>query len=432
MHRQSRDNFFAMIFKTQRKSMKFNRFFVLVLFVFSYIHAIDFDPTKKDPLLVVVLMIKNEGTVIKPTLKSYTDGGISHFMIFDTGSTDDTVENVQEFFEEHSDCTYSMAQEDFIDFATSRNRGLDLAEEAFPDAAFMLMPDAEWYLENGQELLAFCRQDVDSLADKLREGKHIPSSYLVRITHPQLDFYTPRLIRCRSGVRFHGVVHEVPLPAASRKVPSHVMFRLGVSKAGYEKTQKRWLRDRDMLLKSFNDNPRDSRTAFYLAQTYDCLNDLENAYTYYSIRMNMVGWPEEDFMTVYRLAQVVERMVKGGNTDHTWEEARLLYEKAYRMRPNRIEPLVKIADHYIREDDHEFAFMYSQRACQKQYPYQDVLFVEKDMYDYQRHNLLGWSAWWVQEFETGEKAIKDALKSRPDMQHLHRNLAFYNGRKVEA
>jgi hypothetical protein len=51
-----------------------------------------------DQLLTVVLMVKNEEAVIKQTLQPFVEGGADSFLIFDTGSTDNTVETGFNFF----------------------------------------------------------------------------------------------------------------------------------------------------------------------------------------------------------------------------------------------------------------------------------------------------------------------------------------------
>jgi len=53
---------------------------------------------KNDPLLVVVLMVKNEEDVINATIEPFIKAGIDSYFIFDTGSTDKTVETVKKFF----------------------------------------------------------------------------------------------------------------------------------------------------------------------------------------------------------------------------------------------------------------------------------------------------------------------------------------------
>ena len=163
----------------------------------------------------------------------------------------------------------------------------------------MLMPDAEWYLHGVEELLAFCERELE-------HPEH--TSYLVRIVSPDLDFGTQRLLRGGSSLRFGGVVHETIMIGTQFKTPNSIYFELKVERAGAEKTQRRWMRDKELLLKAFLANPQDSRTCFYLAQTFDCLGDLDNAYYYYELRTHLIGWCEEDFMARYRLATVTERM----------------------------------------------------------------------------------------------------------------------------
>ena len=55
--------------------------------------------TYKSPLMVV-LMVKNEEPVMLKTLQPLVDGGINTFFIFDTGSTDKTIEITQQFFDD--------------------------------------------------------------------------------------------------------------------------------------------------------------------------------------------------------------------------------------------------------------------------------------------------------------------------------------------
>ena len=40
----------------------------------------------------------------------------------------------------------------------------------------------------------------------------------------------------------------------------------------------RWSIDRDLLIEEWKRNPNRTRTAFYLAQSYECLNDYQNSF----------------------------------------------------------------------------------------------------------------------------------------------------------
>ena len=372
-----------------------------------------------DPLIVAVLMVKNEEPVIVETIKPLFEGGIDAFFIFDTGSEDKTIEKSQEFFDQHHVSRAYIAQEPFIDFATSRNRALELAKEKFPNAAFILMPDAEWHLINTSALLAFCAAYINS-----------PSSYALRIISPGLDFCTQRLIRTKSNAHFIGVVHEyLATEKPCERVPPEIYFELRTTSGGYRKTEKRWQRDLDLLLREYQKRPYDERTAFYLAQTYECLDDFEHAYKYYALRTALHGWDEENFVAQYRFARVAEELAKRNIGEFEWEHARIQYEKASLMRPTRAEPLIKIAQHYLSEDNHELGFLYAQRAAQIPYPHQDILFVEKELYEYTRYDILGRCAWYVGQYAIGEAAIRLALNAHPDLPHLKSNLALYEKKR---
>src|SRR5262245_29513686 len=108
-----------------------------------------------DPLLVTVIMVKNEAGSLEATLQPMVDGGIQHFVVFDTGSTDGTQDIARAFFEKNNipAAQAHIVEEPFIDFSTSRNHALEATEQLFPEATFMLMPDAEWYMHNTAELL---------------------------------------------------------------------------------------------------------------------------------------------------------------------------------------------------------------------------------------------------------------------------------------
>ena len=373
-----------------------------------------------DPLLIVVIMVKNEETVIKPTLEPYVKAGVKAFLVFDTGSTDQTMENAQALFDEYNITQGYIIQEPFIDFATSRNRGLELAEEKFPQGGFMLMPDAEWYMHNVEGLISFCEQHVND----------VQSSYMVRIVAPDLDFGTQRLIRCRSKIRFAGVVHETLEWGTHFKVPNDVFFELRPEERGIEKTRKRWIRDKDLLLREYHNNPFSSRNMFYLAQTFECLGEMQEAYKYYKLRSELIGWDEEDFQTFYRLGRVAEQ-IKVANGQCDWPLALSHYLKAFSMRPTRVEPLIKIANYYLQKGEHALAYLFIVRACQLPYPEHDVLFVEKDMYEYARHDIFGQSAWYMKEYDLGERAVLTALRTHPEYGHLKKNLEFYINRKLE-
>lgn len=401
--------------------MKF-RIIPLVLLVLSQMGSVLAKTHKYNPLIAVVIMVKDEGPVIKKTLQTYCDAGITSFFVFDTGSTDKTIEKTKEFFAENNITNGHIGQEPFIDFAQSRNRALELAEEAFPNAGFFIMPDAEWYLHNGQKLIAICERDA------LLNEKSAPHSYLINITNPSLDFYTQRLFRCASHVRFVGAVHESPPVGTPHRIPRDCFFELSVSHYGAEKSQKRWTRDCDLLLNEHKKDPKNMRTMFYLAQTYDVLGEWENALEFYQKRVDAGGWQEEQYIAMHRVGKVIEKLMKI-NDSYTWDMALKYYMDAYSLRPSRAEPLIQIAKHYLKERNHPLAYLFVSRTMNIPYPVNDVLFVDKNLYALDRYDVMSQCAWYNNDFNGGEEAAQKAIKCQPNLPHLRRNLACYIARK---
>lgn len=371
-----------------------------------------------EPLLVVVLMVKDEAPVITQTLQPFVDGGVRDFVIFDTGSTDGTQDVVREFFEQHDLMNAHIIQEPFIDFSTSRNHALYAAQHIFPHATFMLMPDAEWYIHNVEALLQFCSEHADDCH----------ASYLVPIRSASVSFYVPRLIRCHKNIQFVGVVHEVLNEITTIVLPHDSYFEWRPSKKGREKSIQRWQRDRDLLLKSYEQNPYNARTLFYLAQTYDCLGDWENAYTFYKKRADIYGWHEENFVTRLRLGNVAQQLALTGDAN-AGSLAIRHYLEAFALSPHRAEPLIKIAQYYLERNELREAFLFAARAAKIPYPESDILPVEKYMYDFVRYDILARCAWCVGEYTLGEWAVMQALQANPAALHLKRYLELYTMRR---
>ncbi len=376
----------------------------IILYLSLFFHFLIYS----DPLLVAVLMVKNEEPVMEMTLQPLVDAGITDFLIYDTGSTDKTIQVTHDFFIKNKISNFVIKQGEWIDFATSRNKALELTEQYFPNATFMLMLDAEWILHNGKDLLKCCKQ----------LNYTIGTLYLIKLKGFNIEFSHARLIRTKSNIAFVGKVHEIPNVVPNATLPDHIYFELSPTHDGKEKSKTRWIRDKDLLLQELEKNPNNPRTVYYLAQTYFCLQDWKNAAKWYELRSAMHGWDEEDFLTIFVLAQTYAML---GNT----EKMIAYYLQAFSMRPHRAEPLVRLAEYYYNAQSYHLCYLFARHACTIPYPNNDLSFIEKEMYYFVRYNLLSLTAYGVQDFQLGKQATLKALQTRPDLQYLHDNLKLY-------
>ncbi|MBI2352923.1 tetratricopeptide repeat protein [Candidatus Dependentiae bacterium] len=362
--------------------------------------------------LVVVIMIKNESEKILQTLQPYADGEITRMVVLDTGSTDDTITKVRSFFKKNSKITGYLFEQPFVNFAVSRNYAIECAERCFQDACFLFMPDAEWYMQNVKGLKQFCYD----------HAKELTASYLVKIRNDKcnFDFYVQRLFRAHKGIRFKGAVHETIFPSTNAKVPDNIYISWDPSDSGNKKSQQRWHRDKNLLLQELEQNPNDTRATFYLAQTYSGLEDTQNAILYYKKRCEMTDdWSEETFIANYRLGVIYEQI-------KDWDNALHYFLKAYNMRPHRAEPLVHLASYYCTQKQFALAFLFAFAAAGISYPETDILFIEKELYDYTRYDILSCVAFYMHQYQIGKDATLEALKVRPGSPHLAKNLSIYN------
>lgn len=376
-----------------------------------------------EPLLVLTIMIKNEEAVIQktiePFLKADAQGKHIKYLVFDTGSIDSTLQKVEELFKKYDCKDYKIFQEPFIDFSTSRNRALDLTEQCYPDATFVLMPDAEWYINDVRGLLECCMKE-----------KHNEQfgPYFIRIIEHSLDFFVPRLIRQKLHSRFKEVVHEALVVYAEQipytRLPAHIYFEYKPTDVSRENSKRRHLRDLELLLSAYKKDPNNLHTTYYLGQTYESLGDWKNAYKFYDIRAHQNGWEEDNYLAHYKTAYCADNLVKQ-DSSITWDFVHQLYLKAYSLRPTRIEPLIRISLHYFEEKNMPLAYLYAKYALELPYPEKDTNFVEKEMYRYSRYILVGLSAWDMQQYKIGEQALEKALEAYPDNTLIKNNLEIY-------
>jgi len=366
-------------------------------------------------LVGLVMIVKDEAHGIRRTLDSFL-ADIDYWTILDTGSTDGTQDVVREVLR---DLPGALHEEPFVDFASSRNRALDLHDAR---TIYTIMPDSDDYLVAAPGALRrFCAE---------RRNEATPEeAYLVSLRRGNLGYCLPLLTRTAARWRYRGRVHEIAggrdgAPPATTRVPD-VELRQDFVEQSAEASRERWRRDLDLLRADLASDPRDARAAFYLAQTYECLGLQDEALEAYERRIGMAGWADETFEATLRRAGVLAALSR------PWPEVQQAYLDAHQLDPSRAEPLYRIALHYYDRGDHALSYLFGRVAAELPPP-PTPMFLDVDVYEWAAADRTAISAFYLAQ-RTGSEAVREigkrlaqrAVRARPLDGRLRHNLSFY-------
>jgi glycosyltransferase involved in cell wall biosynthesis len=378
--------------------------FIIYLFCFNvYLQA-------EEPLLVLLLMVKNEAQAIEATLKPFLKAGLQDYLILDTGSTDDTIKIAQKLFKKYKISHGHIIEQPFVNFAVSRNYAIESAEKIFPHAVFFLMIDAEWSVHNVKGLLQFCEK---------YQNHNATIFYIKRCfsLHDATD-YGNYLFRAHKSVRYSGAVHECIDQIADVQVPDDIFIAVNSTSFGREKSFRRWHRDLDILLKEHEKDPANLHTIFYLGQTYFCLQKIDQALFWYGKRCMARDNSEEKYQACYRIALIYQ-------TQNNWLKALPYFFKAHDLSPMRKEPLVWIAKYYMSKLDYQAAFLLAKYILNICLPEQNSLCISPKVYDFEKYDILNVAAFSAGEYQIGMQAALKALAIEPENIRLQEALKLY-------
>lgn len=373
-------------------------------------------PRKKPPrrdLLTLSMIVKDEARTIERTLASVRPF-IDRWSIVDTGSTDGTPDVVRRAL---AGVPGELSEAPFVDFETTRNLAL---ARCGAGSDFLLWLDADDELVGGAELRAFLE------AERARSGPD-REAYLVRV-ETVVSFDSARVVRAGAGWRFKGAVHEVlmhPDRAPPVRRVQGAVIRHHPDPQAIARSHARRERDLALLAEAVRRDPSDARSAFYLAMTYRWLGRHGEAVEAFRRRIALGGFREEVFLAKLGLAESAE--ARGD----AWPEVLALYLDAHAFAPHRAEPLYRVALHHDARGERALCLLYARRGLDLPYPSGDVHFVEADVYTWKLHDLVGTSAYWLGEYDLGERSARAAAEARPDDPRLARNLAYYLDRKKQ-
>jgi tetratricopeptide (TPR) repeat protein len=360
-------------------------------------------------------MMKNESERIHVTLESVKTFADS-LTVYDTGSTDNSIDIVSEFARENN-IKLNLLVGEFKNFAESRNELLDFAD-TFQEIDYYLLLDSNDELQKSDLFKEYVIQNNDNFKALL-----VCQSMSV---DDDTIFFNTKLVKARTDFRFVGVVHEYLCTNEYKndvKVPREKCVIYQDRSMDIAKSEKRFVRDREMLIHEFEKDSTNCRTVFYLAQTCLWLGRHEEALKYYLVRIEMGGFYEEKFESLIKIGDCMRKL------DRKCEECMVYYIQAFNFL-ERAEPLVIIGEYYYKAEKWKMAYTFLSLACSLDYPTNCHLFINKYWYDYYRWYLMGIVAYYTENLDEGINACIKAIASK-DREIDKRNLKCYIEKKYK-
>lgn len=295
-------------------------------------------------------IVRNESARIERCMLSLIDH-IDCAVIVDTGSSDDTVKKIKDFFAAHRK-SVAIHHTPFENFSQARNDALDHAKRSALEFDYILLVDADMELAGAIPQV---------------EGQ----AYNIMQDAQGCQYYNTRLIHRWSKALYVGVTHEyLEIRDEVQDIDRDVLHFIDHADGANRKDK--FQRDAALLSNDLARDPNNARTWFYLAQSHRDAGEWEAALAAYEKRVSLGGWDEEVFMSQVNIANCHKNMGNSGQFVTSMLAA-------YNLRPKRAEPLYELAKHFREAGSPVVAGLFANEGLHINRP-NDVLFVADDVY----------------------------------------------------
>ena len=352
--------------------------------------------------LCLIMIVKNEAHCIERCLNSVKPL-IDHWVIVDTGSTDGTQSKINQIM---AGIPGTLYERPWHDFATNRSESIDLARDK---AEYGFVIDADDCLQ-------------------IKEGFQLPAldqpGYELRIEYGETIYYRPHIFKLSLPFKYVSVLHEYLCcegveMASLPRLEDGLVYK--VAGGGSRSSDpKKFQRDADTLRRALLQEPKNSRYVFYLAQSLKDGGNLEKAVTQYERRSKMGGWDEEVWTSLYEAAILKERL--------RYNETSVVqaYLKAYELRPQRVDPLYRLAAYYrVVKDRPQVAYIYAAAGLGAIRP-SDRLMMDETIYTWRLDYEYAIASYYAnrrqESFATHKRLLENAALPTLERDRILKNL----------
>lgn len=338
--------------------------------------CIDILNFEKTPKICLNMIVKNESSVILRTLNclcQYFD--IDYWVISDTGSTDNTIQIIKDFFYAKK-IPGEIHENEWKNFEYNRNKALDLCAN------------------KGDYILFF---DADDLIEgDLYLPKLTSDAYILKFKEENDDLIYSRMLIVKNNGKFRwkGVLHEVLVEEESI---NHNDTRIGFIEGNYyvisrhvgarNQNPNKLFDDIKVLESSFlveNDYKFKSRYAFYCAKCYLSLALKQKKYI-----NKAIYWFEERLKFTHEEVLIDDEIYCSFlylgilyKMKNDTKKAIFYWIEGTVLDGSRAECWQSLANLYYLKAEYEMAYNYAKKCVDLPLPLASKILVNKALYDY--------------------------------------------------
>lgn len=356
------------------------------------------------PTICLNMIVKNESKIIQRLLESVS-GIIDTYCICDTGSTDNTIEIITNYFNKKN-IQGKIVQEPFVNFEHNRNFAL---KSCFGMSGYILLMDADMQLKTG----TFSKQNLINYD-------------AVQVLQGNDDFFynNVRIIKNDGIAKYIGVTHEyisTPNTYKIQSVPKQELFINDIGDGGAK--NDKFERDVRLLEKSLLDDPKNERTHFYLANSYFDNGQFDKAIDIYKKRIELGGWDQEVWYSYYRTGICYKNLNRINDAIVTWLDG-------YNCYPRRLENLYEIMHYYRHASKHKLVYkLYEicKQTLEQKHEIHNYLFLYNSVYTYLLYYEYSIIASYIGIKNINDEIIQILNNCKEDVlnHNLFSNMKFY-------
>uniref|UniRef100_A0A6C0JZN8 Glycosyltransferase 2-like domain-containing protein n=1 Tax=viral metagenome TaxID=1070528 RepID=A0A6C0JZN8_9ZZZZ len=310
--------------------------------------------------LCLNMIVKNESRTIQRLLDSVLPI-IDTYCICDTGSTDNTMDIIREYFKDKG-IPGRLLSEPFQNFSYNRNFSLQACRGL---SDYILFLDADMIL------------DIIKQFDKSML-KQYDFFYLLQ-GNDSFYYRNIRIVKNNGLYKYVGVTHEYiefPKPSKSFSFNKKDLFIKDIGDGGAK--HNKFQRDICLLKNGILEDPKNVRYHFYLANSYYHVKDYNEAIHMYKKRIELGGWKEEVWYSYYRIGICYKCMNRFPDALSYWLEG-------YDYYPERLEGIYEIIKHYRIIGKHKIGIKFynlAKEILDKHLDRNQYLFLNANIYAY--------------------------------------------------